>query len=497
MKRREFLKYGTVGATLPFWLQGCDFSRVGYPVKVNSDHRVGHLMFDSKEWPMVKGDKLDVAIVGGGIAGLTAAYKLRSTNFRLFELSQKLGGTVGDEVYEGIHFSQGAHYELAYPENYGEGVLKLLEELKLITYQPWSKSWDFTDRQHIIPYYRRQQCYDKGERRRDVIPDGTLKRQFVALMLQYVDEMKLPTRLIDTKYHHLNAITFYEFLSANLAITESFVRQVDYHMYDDYGGGTKTVSALAGIHYFACRPYYTADVSLFSPPNGNAYFADAMIQKLGKERLKTSHLVKKIEKSGNGFELQVINLAEKKVEQVRAERVIYAGQKHALKYVYPDQAPLFENSYAPWMIVNLIADQKQGDYGYWQNEFLGENKQFLGFIDSSVQVQDLLRGKRVFTAYYCLNPTDREYLTTIEDVKEKIAQETQNYVELMLKTKLEVKAAFIKVMGHAMPIPKPGYLFRDVNDDNRAAISYAGVDNGRLPLLFEALDSGLMASNLV
>ena len=57
----------------------------------------------------------------------------------------------------------------------------------------------------------------------------------------------------------------------------------------------------------------------------------------------------------------------------------------------------------------------------------------------------------------------------------------------------EITACYINVMGHAMAIPGPGFLFNDANHQN-TELAYAGVDNGRLPLLFEALDSGLMAA---
>ena len=497
MKRRDFLKYGSVGVTLPFWLQHCDFASTDYPIHLNSDHATGHLLLESEEWPTGKPETIEIAIVGGGLAGLTAAYQLRDSNFRLFELSTKLGGTVSSETYQNFQFSQGAHYDLAYPENYGREVLKLLEELKIIKYEPWKRAYGFTDHQHIIPYYRRQQCYDQGKRRRDVIPESNLKDEFVEVMLRFSNEMKMPTRLIDPKFHYLDKVTFYEFLSSQIAITNEFKRQVDYHMLDDYGGTSDMVSALAGVHYFACRPYYTENVDLFSPPNGNEYFADALMKRLDKNRLKASHLVNSIIKQGDNYELRIINLNEKRIELIRAERVIYAGQKHALKYVYPEQEDLFNNRYAPWMVVNLITKQVDGVYGYWQNEYLGENKNFLGFIDSSVQSQGKLVGKRVFTAYYCLNEDDREYLTTVGKARERIAKETQEYIEEMLNSRINVEAAFMKVMGHAMPIPQPGYLFADANDSESAEIIYAGVDNGRLPLLFEAMDSGILAADLV
>ena len=497
MKRREFLKYGSAGLTLPFWLQYCDFPGEAYPVHLNSDHHTGHLLFESKEWRKVQTPPIEIAVVGGGIAGLTAAHQLRGSDFQLFELSNVIGGTVSTASLNGITFSQGAHYDLAYPEAYGEEVISLLENLDLIHYEPWRKSWSFKEQRHMIPAFRKQQCYDFGIRRKDVIPESPLKKRFVELMLEFEGAMHLPTRLIEEEYRHLNGLSFREFLSSELPVTEEFIRQIDYHMYDDYGGSTSMVSALAGIHYFACRPYYTDDVPLFSPPNGNQYFANALIQRIDATRVQTSSLVKQIRKSGNSYELQVIDVTNQVVKEFSAQHVIYAGQKHALKYIFPEQEKLFSNTYAPWMVVNLISNQVEGEYGYWQNEFLGENRKFLGFIDSSVQSQEELNDKRIFTGYYCLDPSDREYLLTVASASQGIARETQGYVEKTLGRNIDVEACFIKVMGHAMPIPTPNYLFRDANACSEAKMVYAGVDNGRLPLLFEALDSGIQAASLV
>ena len=45
--------------------------------------------------------------------------------------------------------------------------------------------------------------------------------------------------------------------------------------------------------------------------------------------------------------------------------------------------------------------------------------------------------------------------------------------------------------------PGPGHLLNDANERPDADMIYAGVDNGRLPLLFEAVDSGLQAVDLI
>lgn len=493
MKRREFVRNTLLGSTLPFWLQACDWqSKTNSPISVHTDHKTGHLMFESQQWPRKKAESVPLIIAGGGVAGLAAAGKYREENFRLFELSDRFGGTAASQPFQGIDICQGAHYDLDYPEYYGEDVFRLLEQIKAIEYQPWKKSWSFVDRQHLIPSTRRQQCFQYGKIRADVIPEGPQKERFLEIIAPYLGEMKLPTRLINPELKYLDQQAFVEFLAKEMEVDDTFKRYLDYHMMDDYGGTADQVSALAGIHYFMCRPYYREPVSLFSPPMGNDYFVRKMIAQLDATQLLKKHLVSKIEKSGAGFSVEVLNIEKQVAEVYQADRVVYAGQKHALKYVFPEEYELFSNNnYAPWMVVNLITGQQPDQFGYWQNEYLGEDPSFLGFIDSSVQDRGSLNNNRVLTAYYCLKPEDRKVLKTIPENKERIVSQTLERIEEFLGTKLSVKQAFIKVMGHAMPIPEPGYLFQERS--KTTALSYAGVDTGRLPLLFDALDSGLQA----
>lgn len=452
---------------------------------------------ESQKWPARKREKIDLAIVGGGIAGLTAALNSQHLNFRLYELSTELGGTSGANGFQNIRFAQGAHYDLSYPESYGQEILSILEGLEIIRYESWKKSWGFVDHQHVIPRARKERCYDHGIFRNDVIPNTSWKKKFEELMISFSGNVNLPTRLIDPKYHFLNDLTFSGFLEKEIQLPDDMKRYIDYHMFDDYGGHSSQVSALAGVIYFACRPYYQQAVDVFSPPEGNHYFIQKIAGKIHQECVHTAHLVFSIEQSESINHLRILDVKRKEVIEIQADEVIYAGQKHALKYICPGQDQIFSNVYAPWMVVSLVARQQPGQYGFWQNEYLGENPDFLGFVDSSVQNQESLKGYRVFTGYYCLKPSDRDYLTSVNEKKYAIAKETLNYVEETLKEHIEVVACYIKVMGHAMAIPRPGHLFQEANRHPKAKIKFAGVDNGRLPLLFEAMDSGLVASDII
>ena len=484
--------------TLPILLKSCDWAieRDDLDITVFTDIHTGHLLFESQQYPVKGSLETETLIVGGGVAGLSAAYALQGKDFMLCELSDNLGGTSSWYEDDGMKLALGAHYDLAYPANYGEEVLAMMESLNITEYQPWKNSWSFKDSEHIITHRRKSRCFDHGKFKEEVLPKGDLYTQFHKLMDQYQHEMKMPSRLIADEYHGLNNLTFVDFLKDKLSLTPEFIRGLDYHMLDDWGGTASQVSALAGVHYFACRPYYSQVVDLFSPPQGNGYFIEKLAQ-VHDGGLYTRHMVKSISETKSGFEAEVIDVENKTVKKINSKKVVYAGNKHALKYILPDQHALFDsNQYAPWLVLNfIISDNELEGLSYWQNEMLVDDATFMGFVDSAQQHTPNSK-RRVFTAYYCLPPESRNDLKNVEANKDTIAVKTIGYLSQYFNRDITsmIQKVYIKVMGHAMPIPTPGYLLNDKNTSRKYKnFVFAGVDNGRLPLLFEAMDSGLSA----
>jgi hypothetical protein len=123
----------------------------------------------------------------------------------------------------------------------------------------------------------------------------------------------------------------------------------------------------------------------------------------------------------------------------------------------------------------------------------------IGFVDSGSQFTEP-GTLRILTVYFCLDPANRIVLADIEKSKENFCAPVIGLISEYFGVKLEVliEEIYIRIFGHAMPIPVPGFLFKDQN----AARSfenfvYAGVDNHRLPLFFEALDSGIQAAKMI
>lgn len=508
--RRDFLKLSAsslAGVSLGCRNQPALFRDPDdYEVVLVDDLLAGHRLFEGdRPRPATKKQRCEIAVVGAGISGLAAATQLKDRDVRVFELGKQPGGTSAFGKEGPFTFAYGAHYDLEYPATFGQEVLEFLARLQIIAFNPLRDMWTFWDTQYIIPPDRESRCLENGRFRDDVFPDVPQTPFFRELSHAFHGKMPLPTRLIDPSLHYLDSMTFLQWLQeSRLADEPRFLRALDYQMKDDYGAGVDRISALAGIHYFQCRPYFTEPVLTFSPPNGNGYFVEKMLAALGSERVQTRSLVMGIRPLSSGFEVSVLRVESGELETWTADEVIYAGQKQGLKRLNPAWFERFAHvRYAPWVVLNLCYSGTPADNVFWQNEVLSEDTAFLGVVDGAAQYGKRGSGedgsgiRRCLTAYLCLDEGDREQLKAwlhnpkplIDRVRAHVAQ---LYGENGLGHLLKVH---VKPHGHAMPIPEPGYLFR--NNDGAsgvASLSFAGVDCGRLPLIFEALDSGILAA---
>jgi hypothetical protein len=325
------------------------------------------------------------------------------------------------------------------------------------------------------------------------MPRSALRDDLFSLLDAYTGEFPLPTTLIDSKWHHLDQISFFDYLNKYLPLTSDFVEAIDYQLMDDYGGTSKQISALAGIHYYKCRPYYDKEEpALFSPVEGNFYFAKKMLNTIGESHLHCNHLVFGLKQENNKWLADVLDSKTNTRKQIVAKNVVYAGQKHSLKYIHPASYKTFSDvSYTPWVVINFELEVTELENSKWQNDYLSPDISFLGFVDSNVQDA---KKNRVLTVYYCFSEIhhylvqefEEKHTEIVFDALEKISQ---YYGKDITKY---VKKAYVKLLGHAMPLPKVGYLTKErklVHEN----LAFAGVDTGRLPVLFDAMDSGIQA----
>jgi len=113
--RRDFIRYVVAGSVA----SGCPLDQalvaepsggaVGAPIAEGEHFAVCHQVRDGHSFPKPDATKkVEVAIVGGGVAGLSAAYFLKGKDWLLLEKEEHFGGNAYQEEYEGQIFGTGA-----------------------------------------------------------------------------------------------------------------------------------------------------------------------------------------------------------------------------------------------------------------------------------------------------------------------------------------------------------------------------------------------------
>lgn len=482
MKRRGFL----AGAALPLAsclqeppsLQGGD---------AGISHERGHLLREPRTWPAPAVQrKTDVLIAGAGVAGLAAARSLRQRgveDFAVFELEDQAGGNSRGGQVGGIVCPLGAHY-LPLPGDHAHEVQDLLEELGLR--RRVAGRWVYDER-HLC-HSPQERLYFRGAWQDGLLPMqdvgadtlaqyrrfstlvGQVERQAPHTLPVRHGRMAAPLLALDTE-------TFEAWLNRH-GLDDSLLRwYLNYCCRDDYGSGLHSVSAWAGLHYFASRHGFhapgDAEVerdAVLTWPQGNGWLTQQLAAPLG-ERLQTGRLVLRIAELRHGVEVDAYDVQRQQVERWQARSIVVALPVFVAARVVQD-APSFlreaaaRTRYAPWLVANLHLKaallDRPGAAPSWDNvihsETLGTS---LGYVDAMHQNLHPVPGATVLTCYHALGdlPDGRRQLLEQPWThwRDRIVAELQQpHPELLLRaTRLEITR-----YGHAMPVPVPGTLAR-------------------------------------
>jgi len=473
IQRRHFL----AASALP--LIGCARTKDIEGGFTGIQHERGHVLQDRKSWPAPSVTyKTEVLIAGGGVSGLAAARALRlkgQDDFALLELEDVAGGNARGGTVNGIACPLGAHY-LPVPSNDAPEVQDLLEELGLR--RRIAGRWEYDER-HLC-HSPQERLFINGAWQEGLLPVQGVGRdtlaqyqQFATLVEQarHASRWTIPTskQALAPVQSALTAITFIAYLDQH-GLTDPHLRwYLNYCCRDDFGAGIATVSAWAGMHYFASRHGFHAPGAesleregVLTWPEGNGWLTQRLAMPL-KERLKTGRVVLRINNVKHGVEVDAFNTVTQTVERWQAPRAIVALPIFVAARVVQNPPDFLRQAatrtvYAPWLVANIHIHtplhDRPGPAPSWDNVIY--DAPGLGYVDAQHQSLKPVPGATVLTYYRTLGDLpnarrlllDKPWAAWRDDILTELAQA---HPDLPAKT----SRIDITRYGHAMAVPVP------------------------------------------
>ncbi|MDE2371968.1 MAG: FAD-dependent oxidoreductase [Burkholderiales bacterium] len=455
-------------------------------------------------------------VVGAGIAGLAAARALAAAgvdDVQVLELEDSAGGNARGHAMGGMGCPLGAHY-LPLPGPESIEVAAWLHELGLLRSE---LGRTVADERHLCHSLQERLLVD-GAWVEGLLPPVDARgaaqmRQFSARVaaLGRGRRFALPAHrgAWDDELEALNRITFAQWLDA-AGLDDARLRwYLDYCCRDDYGAGSATVSAWAGIHYFASRHGFRApgeagsdSEGLLTWPEGNAWLARRLAAPLG-ERLHPARTVLRVTEGRHDVEVLAWDEANSQLEAWTAPRAVLALPLFiAARIVESPPQPLRDAAallaYAPWLVANLQLDspplERSGAPPAWDNVIYG--RAGLGYVDAMHQSLLPRRGATVFTAYLALERSERPALLAADPAP--WAERALREVELAHpEIRRHLRRIDLMRWGHAMAIPLPGVHRHPALQALRAArgrLRYAHADLAGYSVFEEAFTAGCEAA---
>jgi hypothetical protein len=340
LSRRRFLSGLAVIGSAPVWSRLEALTWQDAPGQFTGDNfELAHKLLFSPDAIINAGtpenhpDVHDVLVVGGGIAGLTVAYKLRDRRVLLLEAADDVGGVSKSAAWQGIEYALGAAYIID-PDPDSEDArelagFQLLEEL------------DLRKRGEDLSKNRALQRRLSGDANhcvfsnRRVVPEAevytTRNRRFFEHVLdsdQYPSVPPEDPALVDA----LDRVSFRTFLEDSGlqrkiygrsvgAISRLGWEAVEYYCWGAFGTTSRETSAYHGLNFFAAE---FGAVLVF--PGGNGFITKRLgerIRRANPQGIRTGAWTLRVESDGTGF--SAISWESGRLHRRRARAVVFSA----------------------------------------------------------------------------------------------------------------------------------------------------------------------------
>ncbi|MCA8920156.1 MAG: NAD(P)/FAD-dependent oxidoreductase, partial [Planctomycetes bacterium] len=463
----------------------------------------------------------EALVIGGGVAGLSCAWRLRRDGLRprVLDLGREPGGNARCGANEVSAYPWGAHY-LRAPTVEHPALERFLSEVGVLRGRDSRGALDWDVRAVCAAPLER--CFAGGVWSEGLLPPGheaadraeleRFRAQAHALAGAHGADgrrvfcLPLEASSRDPEWLALDRRSFASWLEEQ-GYTRPRVRwYFDYACRDDYGCTTETTSAWAGLHYFCARHTTepTRDVAL-TWPEGNGRLVRLLFEAQGGTDFGGRALCLRLEPGEPGAPSAALVYHADRDELVRhrARHLVWAGPRFQLGRLLAAPPPGIDAfSYSPWLVVNATLDHAPGGYGAplsWDN--VPYDSPSLGYVVAN-RDRDLA-APRVVTWYRPFAGAD-----PVAARRELFALGPEEIRGLVLddlfgmhpELRGRVRALDAWRWGHALIRPVPGFLWgeaRRAATEPIGSLRCANSDQSGLPLFEEAFYRGVATAEQV
>jgi hypothetical protein len=473
-------------------------------------------------------ESIEVLIVGGGIAGLSAAWQLQKAGFEKFlllELEPAPGGTSrsGNNAAAVVPYPWGAHY-LPAPMKENVALVSLLGEIGVL---------EGSDRDGQPVVAEQFLCRDPEERifykgrwyeglylQAGASPDDLAQLERfnseIAAWVNWKDSrgrraFTIPISACsdDAEVTALDKMSMGAWLQARGLNSLRLRWLVDYSCRDDYGLTVDQTSAWAGLFYFASRvPRAGADSQpLITWPEGNGHLVTHLYNKVRTKVRLGLAAAEIVPTSRDGVDVLATD-STGNAAGFHAKRVIFAAPQFMTRYLirsYRERPPahVAEFKYGAWMVANMVLTDRPKSIGFplaWDNVFYESPS--LGYVVATHQ-RGLDRGPTVFTYYYPMCDDDPRVART-----RLLETDWRGWADITLtdvgQAHKDIRSLVTRLdvmrWGHAMIRPRPGFIWSGALAAAQRpfrGIHFANTDLSGLAIFEEAFDHGIRAAQEV
>ncbi|NOY94294.1 MAG: FAD-dependent oxidoreductase [Deltaproteobacteria bacterium] len=464
-------------------------------------------------------ERVKLAIVGGGPAGLSAAWRLTrrgELDYQLFELESEVGGTSAWQETGVAPHPWGAHY-LPLPMKENVELLGLLGELGAL--DGVDAMGEPMGSEEMLIREPEERVFYGGFWYPGLYPYAGASEDDLRQLRRFRAELDRWTRFHDAAgrraftiprslasddaevmaLDRVSATDWLAQLGLNSPRLEWLVR---YACRDDYGLEPHETSAWALVFYWASRTvkpgHDTRD--LLAWPEGNGRLVKHLRRAAG-DRIRTGRVVLNVEQSEGGVTLRMLDVTSGRPLIVHAERAILATPHFVTRKLLGLGAGELEMGYGSWVVANLHLESRPVERGFplaWDN--VPHGSEALGYVVATHQL-DLDRGPSIFTWYRPLtgrDPADerrRMLDTSFEEWRDGVLTDLAiPHPDLGSR----VRRLDVWRWGHAMPQPRVGLLssasLRRAREA-RGRLHFAHTDLSGMALFEESFDHGLRAAD--